>query len=103
MATESLPLTRNLPHNVDAEKTVLGAILVDNAAFNSAAEILSKDDFYRDAHRRVFEVMATLSERSAGIDLVTVKDELQRAQALEAAGGAAYLASLVDGLPRITN
>ena len=49
---------RALPHSADAERTVLGAILVDNQAFNSAAEVLNRDDFYRDAHRRIFEAMA---------------------------------------------
>ena len=55
---------------------MLGAVLVDNAAFNSAAEILTRDDFYREAHRRIFEAMAALAERSQPIDLVTLKDEL---------------------------
>jgi replicative DNA helicase len=82
---------------------VLGAVLVDNAAFNSAAEVLTRNDFYREAHRRIFEAMATLAERSQPIDLVTLKDELTKASALEGVGGAAYLASLLDGVPRITN
>jgi replicative DNA helicase len=104
VATEALPKTdKSLPHNADAERTVLGAVLVDNAAFNSAAEILNRDDFYREGHRRIFDAMAALSERSQPIDLVTLKDELVRESALEAVGGAAYLGSLVDGVPRITN
>jgi replicative DNA helicase len=103
VATEVVPKEKALPHNAEAERTVLGAVLVDNAAFNSAAELLSRDDFYREAHRRVFDAMAALAERSQPIDTVTLKDELARAQALEAVGGAAYLASLVDGMPRITN
>jgi replicative DNA helicase len=82
---------------------VLGAVLVDNAAFNSAAEVLTRNDFYREAHRRIFEAMAALAERSQPIDLVTLKDELVKASALEGVGGAAYLASLLDGVPRITN
>jgi replicative DNA helicase len=94
---------RTLPHNAEAERTVLGAVLVDNSAFNSAAEVLSRDDFYRDGHRRIFEAMAALAERSIPIDTVTLKDELARTSSLEAVGGAAYLASLVEGLPRITN
>ena len=82
---------------------MLGAVLVDNQAFNSAAEILTRDDFSREAHRRIFEAMAALAERSQPIDLVTLKDELSRGSSLEAVGGAAYLAALVDGVPRITN
>ncbi len=82
---------------------MLGAVLVDNQAFNSAAEILTRNDFYREPHRRIFEAMAALAERSQPIDLVTLKDELIKGSALEGVGGAAYLASLLDGVPRITN
>jgi replicative DNA helicase len=93
----------SLPHNADAERTVLGAILVDNQAFNSAAEVLTRDDFHRDAHRRIFEGMAALAEKSEPIDLVTLKNELTRSQSLDAAGGVAYLAGLVEGVPRLEN
>jgi replicative DNA helicase len=103
LTTEAPPRERTLPHNPEAERTVLGAVLVDNQAFNSAAELLTKEDFYRDAHRRIFDAMAALAERSQPIDLVTLKDELVRESALEAVGGASYLAALVDGVPRITN
>jgi replicative DNA helicase len=103
VAIETALEQRALPHNAEAEKTVLGAVLVDNSAFNSAAEVLTRDDFYREAHRRIFDAMAALTERSQPVDLVTLKDELTRGSALEAVGGAAYLASLVDGIPHITN
>jgi replicative DNA helicase len=103
VATPVLPAERVLPNSAEAERTVLGAVLVDNQAFNSAAEVLTRDDFYREAHRRIFEAMAALAEKSAPIDSVTLADELQKSQSLEAVGGAAYLGSLVDGLPRITN
>ena len=94
---------RTLPQNIEAERTVLGAVLVDNSAFNAAAEILTRDDFHREGHRKIFDAMAALSERSAPIDLVTLKDEMNRASALEGSGGAGYLASLIDGLPRVSN
>ncbi len=94
---------RTLPHNAEAERTVLGAVLVDNAAFNAAAEVLTREDFYSESHRRLFDAMVALTERSQPIDLVTLKEELARGQVLEAAGGTAYLGGLVDGLPRITN
>ena len=103
MATELIHREKTLPHNAEAERTVLGAVLVDGTAFNSAAEILTRDDFYREGHRRIFDAMAALAERSATIDLVTVKDELAKSAALEAVGGAAYVAGLVDGMPRIVN
>jgi replicative DNA helicase len=103
VATEVAPQDKVLPHNAEAERTVLGAVLIDNAAFNAAAEILSRDDFYREPHRRIFDAMAALAERSQPIDLVTLKDELVRASALEAVGGATYLGSILEGLPRVTN
>jgi replicative DNA helicase len=103
VATDAPSRERSLPHNAEAERTVLGAVLVDNQAFNSAAEVLTREDFYREGHRRIFDAMAALAERSAPIDSVTLADELQREQALEAVGGIGYLAGLADGLPRITN
>jgi len=65
--------------------------------------VLTRNDFYREGHRRIFEAMSALAERSQPIDLVTLKDELIKGSALEGVGGAAYLASLLDGVPRITN
>jgi len=103
VATELITREKTLPHNAEAERTVLGAVLVDGTAFNSAAEILTRDDFYREGHRRIFDAMAALAERSATIDLVTVKEELARGSALEAVGGAAYVAGLTDGMPRIVS
>src|SRR6185437_15628403 len=94
---------RTLPHNLEAEKSVLGAILVHNDAFNHAAELIDAHDFFRDAHRRIFEKMIVLSERGDAIDLVTLKDELQRSSELEEVGGPAYIASLADGVPRSAN
>ena len=94
---------RTLPHNLDAEKSVLGAVLIHNEAFNYAAELITARDFFRDAHRRIFEKMEQLAERGDAIDLVTLKEELIRSGDLEDAGGPAYLASLVDGVPRSTN
>ena len=91
---------RSLPQNLEAERCVLGAILIHNDNFNQAAELIDADDFFRDAHRRVFDKMVGLNERGEAIDLVTLKDELGRSNDLERVGGAAYIASLVDGVPR---
>tara|TARA_B110000116_G_scaffold270419_1_gene288420 strand:- start:2210 stop:3574 length:1365 start_codon:yes stop_codon:yes gene_type:complete len=99
----SAPAERSLPHNLEAERSVLGAILIHNDAFNQAAEHLDSEDFFRDAHRRVFDKMVNLNERGDAIDLVTLKDELGRSGDLDAVGGPAYIASLVDGVPRSTN
>jgi len=94
---------RTLPHNLEAEKSVLGAVLIHNEAFNYAVELIRSRDFFRDAHRRIFEKMERLSERGDAIDLVTLKEELIRAGELDEVGGPAYLATLVDGVPRSTN
>jgi replicative DNA helicase len=94
---------RTLPHNLEAERSVLGSILVQNDAFNMAAQLIDSRDFYRDAHRRIFERMAALSERSHAIDFVTLKEELSRNGELDEVGGPAYVASLADGVPHSTN
>ena len=100
---DELTKARTLPHNLDAERSVLGAILLDNHAFNAAGEVLKPEDFYGEAHRVIFEAMARLSERSAAIDPVTLAEELGRQSGLERAGGSGYLSALVDGLPRALN
>jgi len=94
---------RTLPHNLEAERSVLGAILVHNDAFNLAAQVIDSGDFYRDAHRRIFDRMVALNERHDAIDFVTLKEELSRSGELDEVGGPAYVASLADGVPRATN
>src|SRR6188768_790852 len=101
--TAVAPAERTLPHNLEAERSVLGAILVQNDAFNLAAQVIKAEDFYRDAHRRIFDSMAALSERSHAIDFVTLKEELSRNGNLDDVGGPSYVASLADGVPRATN
>jgi replicative DNA helicase len=94
---------RTLPHNLEAEKCVLGAVLIDNHQFNAAAEFIDDRDFFRDAHRRIWNKMVLLSERGDAIDLVTLKDELARSAELDEVGGPAYIAGLTDGVPRASN
>src|SRR6476469_9868590 len=94
---------RTLPHNLEAERSVLGAVLLHNSAFNLAAEVIDSADFFRDAHRRIFEKMVKLSERGDAIDLVTLKEELGRSGELDEVGGPAYITALVDGVPRSMN
>jgi replicative DNA helicase len=94
---------RTLPHSLDAEKSVLGAVLISNDAFNHAAELIDSHDFFRDAHRRIFDKMVALSQRGVAIDFITLKDELGKAGELDEVGGPAYIASLADGVPRSTN
>jgi replicative DNA helicase len=94
---------RTLPFDLEAERAVLGAILLQNEALFKAAESLRAEHFYREAHRRVFAAMLELFQQSCAIDLITLRDLLARQALLEAIGGAAYLASLVDGVPRHLN
>ena len=101
--TAVLAAERTLPHNLEAERSVLGAILVHNDAFNLAAQVIDSADFYRDAHRRIFDKMVQLNERNQAIDFVTLKEELARAGEIDEVGGPAYVASLADGVPRATN
>jgi len=98
-----ITLEKNLPHNLDAERSILGSIILENGALNQAQEILREDDFYREGHRRIFRVMGTLHEVSSVIDLITLKNELQRTGDLDAVGGLAYISSLIDGVPKSAN
>src|SRR5437868_2028952 len=94
---------RTLPHNLEAERSVLGAILLHIDAFNSASEVIDAGDFFRDAHRRIFDKMVRLQDRGEAIDLVTLKEELNRSGELDEVGGPSYISALVDGVPRSTN
>jgi replicative DNA helicase len=94
---------RTLPHNLEAEKSVLGAILINNQAFNQAAEVIDSSDFFRDAHRRIFDKMIHLTDRNEPVDLVTLKDELTRSNEIDEVGGPAYISALTDGVPRSAN
>jgi replicative DNA helicase len=100
MATlPDLRLDSGLPANLDAEKTILGAILLDNSAHSEAAEKLEADDFSLDSHRRIFLRMTELMNEQRAVDIVTLSHELAKAKEIEAVGGVAYLASLTEGLP----
>src|SRR4029077_8065487 len=96
-------LEKPLPNNLDAERSVLGAILLDNHALNAAIESLRPEDFFLEQHRRVFTQMIALGESQQAIDLITLTEEMHRKGDLEASGGAPYLASLADGMPKASN
>src|SRR5260221_238219 len=93
-----------LPHSIEAELAVLGSVLLAKEAWPTAAALLTREDFFRDAHRRIWEAMARLAERgSSPADFVLLKSELVRTGELEEIGGPAYLSALVDGLPQAVN
>ena len=102
MATDTV-LERPLPHNLEAERSILGAILLDNHALNAAIEKLRSDDFFLPQHRQIFDRMIQLGEKQQAIDTVTLMEDLTRSGNLESAGGISYLSQLADGLPRVTN
>jgi replicative DNA helicase len=93
------PSDRAVPHNLEAERALLGSILLDNSALNMALEVVGRDDFFSEAHRITFEKMVGISEKNRTIDLVTLSEELSKDGQTEKAGGAAYLAALTDGVP----
>src|SRR5881397_3478167 len=98
MATSDY-IINTLPANVEAERSILGAILLDNFAYNQAAEHLRVEDFSLDSHRRIYSRMVDLSESSRAIDIITLPAELDRRSELETIGGVAYISSLLDGVP----
>src|ERR1700679_916784 len=98
--TYDLSFERGLPASIDAERSILGAILLDNHCYNEAAERIGADDFSLDSHRRIYSRMAELIDSSRAVDIVTLAEELARRKEVEAVGGVAYLASLTEGLPR---
>ena len=99
----AVPGGRIPPQNLDAERSVLGGVLLDNAALNEILELLKPEDFYRDAHRKVFEAMCALSSRGEPIDRVTLKDELTSLGAYETVGGEDFIDLLDKLVPSAAN
>ncbi|MFP5229720.1 MAG: replicative DNA helicase [Acidobacteriota bacterium] len=98
--TPDIEFERGLPASPDAERTILGAILLDNHAYSEAATMLRPDDFALSAHQRVFARMGELIDQNHVVDIVTLAEELSRRKEIESVGGVAWLASLTEGLPR---
>jgi replicative DNA helicase len=99
LATADYISAQTLPANVEAERSILGAVLLDNLAYNQAAEHLKPEDFLLDSHRRIYSRMTDLADSSRSIDLITLAEELGRHGELESIGGAAYISGLLDGVP----
>ncbi len=103
MAVAELVDQKGLPAHLLAERSVLGAVLLDHVAFHYAAEILAAEDFHLDSHARVFAAMSELAQANRAIDFITLGDALERRGQLEAVGGHAFLFALTEGLPRSVN
>jgi replicative DNA helicase len=91
------------PQNIEAEMCVLGSILLDNGALDVVLPILDVDAFYRGAHQTIFEAVRDLRDRSEAIDMVTLKEELDRRGKLDQVGGAEYLLSVGESVPSSAN
>lgn len=91
------------PQNIEAEQAVLGAMLLEKKAIVAATELLNADDFYREAHKLVFEAIVELSQRDEAADLVTVVEQLKKSEKLEKAGGIAFVTSLANAVPTAAN
>ena len=103
MELDALFLKKTPPHSLEAERAVLGGILVNNDGLNVVLSVITPEDFYREAHRKIIEGIAALVDKGRPVDILTLSDELQRAGLLEEIGGMAYLSSLMDGVPKTLN
>ncbi|HEY2391371.1 MAG TPA: replicative DNA helicase [Candidatus Angelobacter sp.] len=103
MATTDHILDRGMPASIEAERAILGAVLLDNSAYPQAAEHLRAEDFSLDSHRRIYLRMMELSETGRAVDFVTLTEQLGQHKEIESVGGVAYVTSLTDGLPRVKN
>lgn len=103
MELDFMFLKKTPPHNLEAEKTVLGGILVDNKNLNVLLSIISPEDFYKEANRKIIEKIITLVDKGLPVDLLSLDEELQKAGLLEEVGGTSYVSSLMDGVPKSLN
>lgn len=99
----TIDLRKLPPQSLEAEMSILGGILLDNQAISRVQEQIKDEDFYRESHRIIYRAMCELSERHEPCDLITLTDILQSKKQIEEAGGAAYLAVLVDYVPTAAN
>ncbi|MGL5245259.1 MAG: DnaB-like helicase N-terminal domain-containing protein, partial [Sarcina sp.] len=97
------PVMRSLPHNLEAEQTVLGAMLIDKNAIAQAVEGLSSEDFYRDAHKVIFSSVIEMFQKDQAVDRVTLLENLNSNDILEKAGGITYVTELSDSVPSTAN
>lgn len=103
MPTSDVSDLRLPPQNVDAEQSILGAVLLENSALSKALEVIVEEDFHRGAHRTIFAGMIELSERNEVVDQITLTELLKTRGQLEQVGGAAYVAELVQAVPSASN
>ncbi len=103
MELDLMFLKKTPPHSAEAEKTVLGAILLNNKNLNVVLSILTIEDFYKEGNRKILERISRLVDKGHPVDLLSLSEELKRAGELDEVGGASYLSSLMDGVPKSLN
>lgn len=91
------------PHSLEAEQSVLGAMIIDKEAINTAIEKIKPEDFYKEANKEIFESIVELYNRNEPVDLITLSEELKRRNTLENVGGISYLANLSEGIATTAN
>jgi len=91
------------PHSIEAEQALLGALLIDNQAFDKIGDLVSAEDFYRDDHRRIWRHIVRLVENNQPADVVTVADSIERSEDKDKTGGPSYLAALAQNTPSAVN
>ena len=96
-------LENPLPQNLDAERSTLGAVLLDNAALTTAAKTLHSGDFFLTQHQIIFRNMLRMADAGMPIEMLTLSEALHKERTIESAGGDAYLAALADGMPKVSN
>jgi replicative DNA helicase len=96
-------LERPLPNSAEAERAILGGIVLDNGLISQAIELLRPEDFYVPSHRRIFVAMIALFERGAEINPILIGEELKKESALDSVGGISFITNLTYGLPHSTN
>lgn len=101
--TPGIPVEKLPPQALEAEQSVLGAVLIENDALLKAIEHIAEEDFYRESHRKIFRAMIELFEKNEAIDLITVSEVLSRKGELEAVGGAQFLGMLASTIPTAAN
>src|SRR5450432_2425104 len=103
-SANTTPAQRSQPHNLDAEKSVLGGVLIKPAAFDEVATTLQVDDFFLPAHREIFEAMLAIDKRRQPLDVIAVADELRtRGMIARLDGGEMYLLTLSNSVPTAEN
>lgn len=91
------------PHSLEAEQSVLGALMVDNNQWDNVSEILMPDDFFRNEHRQLYRIMIKLAEANSPLDVITMGETLEKEKLLESTGGMEYLTELAENTPSISN